>query len=666
MYQSNDGGESWEEESLAVGTGNAMVIHTALSEEGGFAYTAMTETDGFEVFCPSSEYGTMPSIKSGGFVMTLGFGQDGILYAAQDEAGVSSISAVDSKTGEVRLLTKTAGTVYQIAAFENILYLRENERIEMYDLTAGEMQEDVQVLNDFAKRYPEDRSFIDAGNRLYLLPDEDGIYMGCGKGLFYYRSGGQAAEQLIDGDMSYFGKLDIRILGMAKTGEETFLVLFSDGKLEYFDCSAEGEQVYNHVLKIFSVEESGQAKAAVEAFKKEHPDVLVKYEYGLIEGSALTRQDVVKNLNAELMSDKGPDVILMDGMDAEAYTKKGLLLDLSKTLEEVSQEERLLTNVTESCRTQEEAVYVIPTRFLVPVLAGKKEEINEIDSLETLADGMEKIRETVPEGPLLETYSGANTVRLLALSGAGEWVKDGKLQEENVASFLDVAKRIYETEISGIEEDERQEMLGVVVDDWGLTAADDWTMDVGFKKALFVNNEGLMAGIVRDFTGLGNLLSYLGMHEEMNLQEMPGQSGSCLISTMPVSVSSKTKEKELAESFVKILLSEKVQQYEKTKSYDTLEGLPVNKEALEAMLQAVCSDIWSFGVVKADGPFENPSPEDTEIFYGIVQQSECTAPPDRQVLEVVMKYGGQVLEDQISLEEGMAEIRKNISIYLAE
>ena len=111
MYQSNDGGESWEEESLAVGTGNAMVIHTALSEEGGFAYTAMTETDGFEVFCPSSEYGTMPSIKSGGFVMTLGFGQDGILYAAQDEAGVSSISAVDSKTGEVRLLTKTAGTV---------------------------------------------------------------------------------------------------------------------------------------------------------------------------------------------------------------------------------------------------------------------------------------------------------------------------------------------------------------------------------------------------------------------------------------------------------------------------------------------------------------------------------------------------------------------------
>ena len=47
------------------------------------------------------------------------------------------------------------------------------------------------------------------------------------------------------------------------------------------------------------------------------------YLYGDDSGSAITPQDALKNLNVELMSGNGPDVLLLDDMDADIYVREG-------------------------------------------------------------------------------------------------------------------------------------------------------------------------------------------------------------------------------------------------------------------------------------------------------------------------------------------------------
>ena len=41
----------------------------------------------------------------------------------------------------------------------------------------------------------------------------------------------------------------------------------------------------------------------------------------------------MKNLNTEIMSGEGPDVLLMDNLDAENYIERGMLEDISGIME---------------------------------------------------------------------------------------------------------------------------------------------------------------------------------------------------------------------------------------------------------------------------------------------------------------------------------------------
>ena len=53
---------------------------------------------------------------------------------------------------------------------------------------------------------------------------------------------------------------------------------------------------------------------------------MVEYEAAIGEGSAVTAQDAIKNLNTRLLNGDGPDVMLLDGCPAENYAARGMLI----------------------------------------------------------------------------------------------------------------------------------------------------------------------------------------------------------------------------------------------------------------------------------------------------------------------------------------------------
>ncbi len=54
-----------------------------------------------------------------------------------------------------------------------------------------------------------------------------------------------------------------------------------------------------------------------------------------MRANGVTANDAVKNLNTQLLAGKGPDMILLNGMPADAYIEKGILMDLSDFVAEL-------------------------------------------------------------------------------------------------------------------------------------------------------------------------------------------------------------------------------------------------------------------------------------------------------------------------------------------
>ena len=86
-----------------------------------------------------------------------------------------------------------------------------------------------------------------------------------------------------------------------------------------------------NTLTIFSLEESALIRQTIAAWNTLHPEVRVEYTVGLTstEGTAATREDVVRQLNTRLLAGDGPDLLILDGLSADFMIRQGLLTDLT-------------------------------------------------------------------------------------------------------------------------------------------------------------------------------------------------------------------------------------------------------------------------------------------------------------------------------------------------
>ncbi len=104
----------------------------------------------------------------------------------------------------------------------------------------------------------------------------------------------------------------------------------------------------------------------------------MNFEVGTSGGASA--EDALRTLNTELVAGKGPDVLILDGMPLQSFIDKGVLAELSQVISA----DGLIPQVVDPMRTDGK-LYAVPTRFTVPVLMGKPETLEGLDSLEALA-----------------------------------------------------------------------------------------------------------------------------------------------------------------------------------------------------------------------------------------------------------------------------------------
>ncbi|MDO4331523.1 MAG: ABC transporter substrate-binding protein [Eubacteriales bacterium] len=659
LYASEDEGKSWKRLSSAEELQIEGYINcSALAPDGSLALCQLYFGD------DSVSEATVTSLNPAGermetdgrwtdmdWITRLAFSPDGGLYASSLQGKVCSI---DQKTGELKQLFQAAEGPEVLAFSGKLLLALENDRVEIYHLETKALQDADAVLDEFC----QENLYGSLGNNsdcvgAYLFTKEEGVlYIACSQGVYRHVLGGNAMEQIIEGSFSSFGDPTLGICSVAMLESGEFLLLTTGTQMIRLTYDPNEPTVPEKQLKVYSLEENSRLRQAISVYQKEYPDVYVSYETGMTEGSAVTQVDALKNLNLELMGGNGPDVIVLDGIDASPYEKKGMLQDLNGILEDIAANDAVFENIA-GAFGREEGTFVIPAGFSLPLILTKTGDIDSVNDLETLADLTVRLGEGLTEGTVTGAMTAQQELTQLFSVCSPAWLEDGQLDEEALTEFLTQAKRMYEAD-QAVVDSGISEIFG---DYPGPKTVGSQTaaMMIGLGQIAYGPAETMLI----DMGGIGYFLEEGGYSFGL----LAGQCEAGFIPVNKLAISAQTKRREEAEAFVRLMLSEQVQDVSMGDCF------PVNRASFEKMCE--WKDQWVGGTWKlSDGNREYgngwPNEETIKRMKELVEQADQSLEGNAILEEAVLQYGPQVLTGTISVEEGVQEIKRTVSIYLSE
>lgn len=597
------------------------------------------------------------------------YSPDGTLYVATDS---NILYEADPVSGTLTKILESDQPVEQVSFSEKRLAALTTEGVLLYDLEAKEQMESDEVLDQFIREKAEA-----AGNQIhftvdaysvYAQQDGDTIYLICEDGIYAHGFGGGTMEKLMDGTMYAMGDPEHGVYGMLLLPDTAFLVMYGNeiGKLSY-DPSLPA--VPEKELKVYSLTKDDVMQKTASLFMQRYPEVYVNYEVGMSGTGGQTAEDAIRALNTQIMAGEGPDVLLLDGLPLESYEEKGLLADLSETLETAKKQEPVFENIAEGFRRKDGGIYAIPARFSIPALLGPAEFVKE-GGLEVLTDAVEKLRTKKAAGSVMGGITAEGVLKLLALSSAPAWEgEDGQMDEEAVREFLEAAQKIYGLEVSGVSEAEKElfESMSLSNTETGEVEMDTrFLMDVGANQ-MFLDPDRLALGKLCDEWSMQSMISAQRQTPGSSYGLLPGQQDHVFLPQTVAGILAAAKEKELAGQFLQMMLSKE--------AAASGGGFSINREAQKAAVSLNEGD--EQGIVGAMSMAGEDGTMKTMNLYALNEEEKrwleetigSLAVPyiGGSVLEeAVLEAGEALLEGTTDLDGAMEQIRKAVRLEMAE
>lgn len=478
-------------------------------------------------------------------------------------------------------------------------------------------------------------------------------------------------EQIIDGALSTFGDSTSYIYSVKALENQEFFALFnpSVGVVRYvYDETV--PSMPDKEIRIYSLEENQSVRQAVTSYKKEHTDMYVRYEVGIEGNGGITPEEALKKLNTQILAGEGPDVMILDGLPIDTYVEKGMLKDLSGVIGNLTGEDALFQNLAEGFKKEDGAIYAMPMCIRVPLLVGDIEVIGRMDDLESIAEEIEALRQENPRGGLLGIYDKESLLRLFGMVSSSSWMdEDGQMDEEAVAHFLELIKRIYDAEQTGAvqgevdtlaAEDAEMEQYGTNLSDLRMEVCSNvLNIPRGYARLACGYVDGIQLC-------LNNVTSTIRVADTLSYRIFNGQGQNVFMPKALVGISARTGQPEEAEAFVRKMFALETQEY-------MYEGFPVNRAAFEKAFDWMEPDSENGSMIleKSDGTEETldlywPDEAEKQAFTEQVEALDTPVMTSEYLCGLVYETGIRVLEGEQSAGDGAEEIVKKAAIYLAE
>lgn len=482
-----------------------------------------------------------------------------------------------------------------------------------------------------------------SGPKLCALPDGT-LISADSDGIFRCEAGAESWKKLIAGLETSFSLSGTWCTSLTALQDGRIYALFNgdDGirSLLMYEYDPEAVPVVSTVLKLYAVEESFLLQNAAALYHREHPDVLIEVEY------AYSREDkysdvpmdyntVQQQVNTMLMGSESPDILVLDHLNKDSYTEKGLLVDLQDIIAPMEESGEVVTNIMGAYHTEDGKQYIVPMQFGFSFIVGRDITAQDMASIQSLGAFLSSKS---------ESYLGPRTVTELVDMFypyfCGNIVENKTLNREVLAEYLEALKQIAGN--SGIIEQRDKDERGYNM--WELASVAKLAMEEsdGFNGSMFPL--AIADYIKGEFTAFENTFT---PYVEMG-------------------VSSKSQYQDIAKDFIAFCLSEQVQ------GQDYYIGYPINAACLETLAQADRSEYAAETMIEiGEGATEvfqiGAYPMETaQKLVELCKGLDRPRKEDAKIREVLIETLPQYLQGSQSLDETLDKIDGGLRMYLAE
>ena len=647
--------------------GNFYIAYQAAEKESAITRIAKVTGEDFEIIKPVWQGGNNYKIINSIAILDNGDMLLGELRGTE-RYNLSDGSFIRSYEGKPSRLTVIDNKIYQI----NL----EQGKVEVYALETGKQERSILCEG------------MDSTTRL-LAGDKGDLYVFGKFGVKHITKNGTVWELLIDGYLTSFSMPSYEIKDMQFVNGAAAAVFYKNTggiALKEYTYSKDTPTTPTTEMIAYSLKENMCLRQIAAQYQLSHPDVKVTLQIGLDKDSSLTEADAVKALNTELMAGKGPDLILLDGLNEDTYIQKGVLADMSEWTKDAEEIKQCFPNIITAYSTKDK-VYALPVHFTVPMLWGNKNIIDHVRSLEDLA-----AYQIAHGAENLTSYKTAEEFicKFGKISSLSWFNGKGELQEDRIISFLEAIKTL-EKKGKKIEYNEAKGEKPPTPEEMQMPSCSP-------DEALYVAYQYAAVQFAKP-SGMNDFLTCAAANRQIkddHVTKLPSQSEEALFlinvdsakkeiskgdftmlsaqqegvfeprSILGVNASS--KKQDIAKDIIRMALSDSIQ------SVDIKDGFPVNKINFEKWMQGKSFDKnWNcmYGtdidgktctLMIQWGGYE----AELKKYAEECQKLKTPIKTDSTLLKIVLDESKGYFEGEMTAEAAAKVIKEKIVFYLAE
>ena len=548
--------------------------------------------------------------------------------------------------------------------------------INAYDVKTGDPLPEEGVFTEHLQTESRENMNEDVSARVFTGMGEKGILYVSKEGIYVYNFGGSVVEQLLNEGYMTGISSKTELMDVETDADGNIYLAVSDrysgnptGMLLKYGYDKEQEAVPGTELDIYMLKRDTHMEQMISLFQKEYPDISVTVQEGMTGEDGVTATDAMKNLNTEIMSGEGPDVLLMDGLDAENYIERGMLEDISGIMEKAG----ILENIQKAYEEEDGSIYCMPVRFGIPILAGGSGEIDNAVDLEKIADMTEKYENQYSDSffPAYQIKWPGVMLRFFGEISAPEWMKkDGTLDEKKVKDFFQQVNRIYQAgqKAGNASLDSTYEYAEKMERIYDKNRREESSLNSYLVPC--ADGQALFSyGYLFSLEELFLLTTIEKQNSDISHRLLNGQAENCFSPEMIMGISVKAREKEAAELFVSFLFSEEQQKNNKEA------GFPVRKSVYDS------EEYWELGQEgNIEYGFSSTYNGESHDMITVVHSADdqikeiqklgktLTMPSggSRIIQDSVLEAGKRYLYGGTDLDKAVEQAVSQVKLYLAE
>lgn len=587
---SKDRGKSWEtprdlwEEFGKSEKAEPMTVN--LSKDGGI-FSSWNCLEGENTFLAvylsaeetKKEFDLTLMPEGQGYVYKSQFSPSGNILLMGDKF----LCEISREDGRLIRTYESGGYVTDFGIAGNQLLVFADDTIHYYSAKTGDPLPEETVFTEHLQMESGENTEEVVSSRVFTGMGEQGILYVSKKGIYVYNLGGSVVEQLLSEGYLTGISSKTELMDVETDADGNIYLAVSDrysdnptGMLLKYGYDKEQEAVPGTELDIYMLKRDTHMEQMISLFQKEYPDISVTVQEGMTGEDGVTATDAMKNLNTEIMSGEGPDVLLMDNLDAENYIERGMLEDISGIMEKAG----ILENIQKAYEEEDGSIYCMPVRFGIPILAGGSGEIDNAVDLEKIADMTEKYENQYSDSffPAYQTRWPGVMLRFFGEISASEWMKkDRTLDAEKVKDFFQQVNRIYQAgqKAGNASLDSTYEYAEKMERIYDKNRREESSLNSYLVPC--ADGQALFSyGYLFSLEELFLLTTIEKQNSDISHRLLNGQAENCFSPEMIMGISVKAREKEAAELFVSFLFSEEQQKNNKEA------GFPVRKSVYDS------------------------------------------------------------------------------------